>query len=93
MRQRQSRAAGNEETPSAEGSPDFWIGHDSKKTGRRRQLFRKLSCLLLAAKVCFGISLAGRISFFGQLCFLTLLHSLVEERVEERRLATFHVVP
>jgi hypothetical protein len=49
--------------------------------------------LLLAAKDCFGISLAGRISFFGQLCFLTLLHSLVEERVEERRLATFHVVP
>jgi hypothetical protein len=34
-----------------------------------------------------------RISFFGRLCFLPLFHRLVEERVGERRLATFHVVP
>jgi hypothetical protein len=34
-----------------------------------------------------------RISVFGRLSFLPLLHRLVEERVGERRLATFHVVP
>jgi len=34
-----------------------------------------------------------RISVFGRLCNLPLLHTLVEERVGERRLATFYVVP
>jgi hypothetical protein len=34
-----------------------------------------------------------RISVFGRLGFLPLLHTLVQERVGERRLATFHVVP
>jgi hypothetical protein len=33
------------------------------------------------------------ISVFGRFSFLPLLHRLVEERVGERRLATFNVVP